>query len=250
MIEYQERFQVSERRSCKLMLLWRSSHRYVSVKQDDAPLRKRLRELAESRPRWGMRRLHFLLRREGWTVNHKRVERLYREEGLQVRVKRRRKLVSIARGPKAAVEKRHDRWAVDFVQDSLMGGRKFRVFAAIDVFSRECVGLEVAFDMKGTRVTDAMNKFIKRAGAKPRALTLDNGTEFRSHRFDEWAYQRKIQLDFIRPGKPVENAFSESFNGSLRDECLNANWFDDIDHARQVIEEWRVDYNQVRPHSS
>ena len=131
-----------------------------------------------------------------------------------------------------------------------MGGRKFRVFAAIDVFSRECVGLEVAFDMKGTRVTDAMNKFIKRAGAKPRALTLDNGTEFRSHRFDEWAYQRKIQLDFIRPGKPVENAFIESFNGSLRDECLNANWFDDIDHARQVIEEWRVDYNQVRPHSS
>ena len=244
MIEYQERFQVSERRSCKLMLLWRSSHRYVSVKQDDVPLRKRFRELAESRPRWSMRRLHCLLRREGWTVNHKRVEKLHREEGLQVRLERRRKLVSIARGPKAAVEKRHDCWAVDFVQDSLMGGRKFRAFAAIDVLSRECVGLEVAFDRKGTRVTDAMNKFIERAGAKPRALTLDNGTEFRSHRFDEWGYQRRIQLDCIRPGKPVENGFIESSKSRLRDEL-----FTSLAEARYLLEQWRGEYKQGRMHS-
>ena len=121
---------------------------------------------------------------------------------------------------------------------------------ALLLFSRECVGIEVAVDMKGTRVTDAMNKFIKRVGSKPRALTLDNGTEFRSHRFDEWVYQRKVQLDFISPGKPVESAFIDSFNGSLRGECLNANWFTDIEDARQVIEAWRIDYNEVRPHSS
>ena len=191
-----------------------------------------------------------LLRREGWKVNHKRVERLYREEGLQVRVKRKKKLVSMARGPKGAALKRNERWAIDFVQDSLMGGRRFRAFAAVEVFSRECVGIEVAFDMKGTRVTDALNKFIDRAGAKPRSLSLDNGTEFRSHHFDEWAFQRKIQLDFINPERPVENAFIESFNGSLRDECLNANWFTDLDDAKHVIEAWRVDYNEVRPHSS
>ena len=124
MVEYQERLEISERRGCRLMLACRSTHRYVSTKDDDAPLRKRLREFAESRPRWGMRRLHILLKRDGWTVNHKKVERLYREEGLQVRVKRKKKLVSMARGPKAAVLKRNERWAIDFVQDSLMGGRK------------------------------------------------------------------------------------------------------------------------------
>ena len=137
------------------------------------------------------------------------------------------------------------------MQDSLIGGRKFRAFTAIDVFSRESVAIEVAFDMKGTRVTDGRNKFTKRAGARPQELTLDYGTEFRSHRFDEWAYQRKIQLDFIRPGKPMENAYIESFNGSLRDECLNANWFTDLDDAMHMIEgESRRLQSGYRPHSS
>ena len=232
------------------MLISRSVHQYRSVKSDQEVLRRRIRELAYARPRWGYRRLTILLRREGWHVNQKRVHRIYVEEELQVRTKKRKKLVSMARGPQSLPHKRNDRWAADFVHDRLADGVRYRALTVIDIYSRECVGIEVAFDMKGPRVTDALNCFIKRRGAKPRALTLDNGTEFRSNHFDSWAYERKVALDFIRPGKPVENAFIESFNGSLRSECLDANWFQDLDEARRLIEQWRRDYNEVRPHSS
>jgi len=232
------------------MLVSRSCHRYESVKHEQEALTRRIRELAQSRPRWGYRRLTILLRREGWQVNHKRVYRLYRDEGLQVRVKRRRKLDSLARGPMPAPKRRNERWAIDFVADHLVGGGKIRTLTAIDIFSRECVGINVAYSMRSERVTNALNRFIQQRGSAPGALTLDNGTEFRAHHFDEWAYLRGIALDFIRPGKPVENAFIESFNGALRENCLNVHWFEDLQQARQLIESWRLDYNEVRPHSS
>ena len=227
-----------------------STNRYRSRKDEQELLRKRLRELAEVRPRWGYRRLHILLVREGWKVNHKRVHRLCAEEGLQVPVKRRKKLVSLARGPQEVPGKRNDRWAIDYVHDRLTDGTSIRALTVLDVFSRECVGIAVDFRMTAKVTTAALNKIISKRRAKPRTLTLDNGTEFRSLHFDAWAYGRGIELDFIRPGKPVENAFIESFNGSLRDECLNTHWFQDLAEARKLIEAWRVDYNQVRPHSS
>ena len=247
--EYQSEFRISERRGCQLLGICRSSQRYRHKRDPQNALRRRIKELAESRPRWGYRRLHILLQREGWTINHKRVRRLYNLEGLQVPVKRRKKLVSLARGPQELPGKRNDRWAIDFVHDRLTDGRSIRALTVVDVFSRECVGIEVNYRLTSAHVTEALNHFIKKRRAKPRAITLDNGTEFRSHVFDAWAYGRSIELDFTQPGKPVQKAFIESFNGSLRDECLNTNWFDDLEQARILIEKWRIDYNDVRPHS-
>lgn len=232
------------------MQICRASSRYVSVMSNDAPLRKRLREIARSRQRWGMRRLHVLLRCEGWHVNHKRVERLFREEGLQTRVKRRRTLVSLARCPTKAPRRRNERWTLDFVHDQLSEGRKLWIPTVIDVFSRQCVGVEVDFSLRSVRVTTALTQFIQRRGEGPKALTLDNGSEFRALHFDDCAYAHGIKFDFLRPRKPVENAFIESINGTLREECLNDNWFTDLADARAPIEAWRVDCNEVRPRSS
>jgi len=206
----------------------------------------RLKELAYSRPRYGYRRLTVLLQREGWVVNHKRIYRLYGEEGLLVRTKRRRKRA--AQRPLPAVEP-GEHWSIDFVSDQLVDGRRLRVFTAIDHVSRECVCLEAAQRFPAEAVTCALDQAMARYG-QPKVITCDNGTEFTSNHFDQWAYKRGIELDFIAPGRPMDNGFIESFNGKLRDECLNMHWFENLTEARKLIEQWRFEYNEMRPHSS
>ena len=209
----------------------------------------RLRDLALARPRYGYRRLTILLRREGWHVNAKRVYRLYREEGLTVRVKRRKKLASHARVRPPAAAWVNDRWSMDFVSDSLSDGRKIRVLTVIDSFTRECLALKIARSLPSRSVTEELDRVITKRGA-PRTIQVDNGSEFTANHFDAWAYFHGIDIDFIRPGKPIDNAHIESFNGRLRDECLNSRWFHSVDDARQTLQDWRRDYNEVRPHSS
>ena len=246
----QDGFRVSERRACRLIELSRTSHRYQSTRTDDPVLRRRLGELAAARPRFGYRRLCVLLRREGWVVNQKRVYRIYREEGLEVRTKkRRRKRASHIRLVLPPAERPNERWSMDLVTDRLESGRPFRVLTVVDQFSRECPLLEPGVSMTGKAVAGALER-LSFAGPLPRVITVDNGSEFYPQAMDSWAYRRGVQLEFIRPGKPVENAFIESFNGRLRDECLNANLFFSIDDARRKLEAWRLHYNTLRPHSS
>jgi putative transposase len=245
----QDGFRISERRACRLFQFSRASHRYQSTRTDDAVLRRRIRELAAARPRFGYRRLCVLLRREGWLVNQKRVYRIYREEGLEVRTKRRRKRASHVRLLVPPAEGPNERWSMDFVSDRLESGRQFRVLTVVDNFSRECPILEAGVSLTGEAVARALER-LSFTRPLPRVITVDNGSEFYSRVMDSWAYRRGVQLQFIRPGKPVENAFIESFNGRLRDECLNANLFFSIDDARKKLEAWRLDYNTQRPHSS
>ena len=233
-----------------MVSLWRSTHSYKPKRQqDDQPLRSRLRELAEHRRRFGCARLHVLLKREKLVVNHKRTERLYREENLSLRLKKRKKRPSGARIKLPEPEKLNQRWSMDFVQDSLSDGRKFRILTVVDDFSRECPVMEVDSSIGGFRVARVLDRLSERRGL-PEAITVDNGPEFAGKTLDEWAYRRGIKLNFIQPGKPVQNAYVESFNGRLRDECLNESLFKTLDDAREIIEGWRIDYNRVRPHSS
>lgn len=247
--EIAEEFFVSERRACRLVKLNRSTCRYQSHPSDDRALRMRVKELAFSRPRYGYRRIFILLRREGWPVNHKRVYRIYKEEGLMVRTKRRRKHAAKTRLKPLPVTRRAEHWSVDFVADQLTDGRRFRAFTSIDHFSRESVCIKVGKSLTSKDVTRALDEAITQFG-QPEIITLDNGTEFTCKHFDSWAYHRGIKLDFISPGRPVENAFIESFNGKLRDKCLNVHWFKDIWEAQFLIEKWRREYNEMRPHSS
>jgi putative transposase len=205
--------------------------------------------LADTRRRFGCRRLHVLLKREHLVVNHKRTERIYKEEQLSLRVRKRKKTASHGRVAIQEAEDVNELWAMDFLQDSLFDGRKTRVLAVIDMFTRECLRLEVDTSIKGQRVVTALSQIASMRGL-PEHIIVDNGPEFISNVLDAWAYERGVKLHFIRPGKPVDNAYMESFNGKFRDECLNQNWFMSLGHARQVIEKWRVDYNMVRPHSS
>ena len=206
--------------------------------------------MAASRPRFGYERIHVLLRREGWQVNRKRVHRLYKLEGLQLRMRvRRRKRISLHRGAPPAATAGGQYWAMDFVHDQLANGRKFRVLTVIDKWHRQCVALQADYSLTGQSVIDAMNQ-IALSRPLPIAITVDHGTEFTSKVLDEWCYLRGVKLDFIRPGKPTENGFIESFNGRLRDECLNVNEFATLDQVRQVLEAWQHDYNHHRPHGS
>ena len=210
----------------------------------------RIREIALSRPRFGYSRIHILLRREGWKVNHKRVHRLYRLEGLQVRMRmRRRKRLSLHRGPAPRPTGVSERWSMDFVHDQLADGRAFRVLTVVDNWSRESVLLEAGFRLSGESVAQALSR-VSAGRPLPRSITVDHGTEFTSKALDQWAWENGIQLDFTRPGKPTDNGLCESFNGRLRDECLNVNEFESIDQARQKIEVWRIDYNEQRPHGA
>jgi putative transposase len=182
-------------------------------------------------------------------INHKRTERLYHEEGLALRKKRRRKGAAGARVTIPFPKRTNERWSMDFVSDSIATGRKFRALIIVDDYSRECPAIEVDTSLGGRRVVGVLEKLAEVRGL-PEAITIDNGPEFAGHALDEWAYRRGVKLNFIRPGKPIENAFAESFIGRLRDECLNTNWFISLKHARDIIQEWREDYNEVRPHSS
>lgn len=208
-----------------------------------------MRELAQSRPRFGYRRIHILLSREGWRVNHKKIRRIYSEEKLSLRTKKRKKRASHLRVILPTPDAPNQRWSMDFMMDTLVNGRRFRILTVVDNFSRECPLLEVAVSMTGKTVAGHLDGLGKERGY-PQAITVDNGTEFFSRAMDAWAYHNKVQLAFIRPGKPVENAFIESFNGRLRDECLNATLFHSINDAKEKIETWRRDYNENRPHSS
>jgi putative transposase len=206
--------------------------------------------LAHERPRFGYQRIWVLLRREGWMVNRKRVRRLYQLEGLQLRMRvRRRKHMALHRGPAPIPIGPTERWSMDFVHDALADGTAFRVLTVIDQWSRQSPVLEVASSMSGRTVSSALDRVLG-TGPTPRSITVDHGTEFMSRALEDWAFHRGVQLDFIRPGKPVENAFIEAFNGRLRDECLNVHQFTSIADARTKIEAWRVDYNARRPHSS
>jgi putative transposase len=191
-----------------------------------------------------------MLQREGLIINHKRTERIYREEGLSLRLKRReKKKAAVARVKVPQAERANQRWSMDFAADSTCGGGRFRALAIVDDYSRECPAIEVDSSIPGARVVGVLERLAGTRGL-PQAITMDNGPEFAGRALDEWAYRRGVKLNFIRPGKPVENAYAESFIGRLRDECLNENWFSNVKEARDTIETWRRDYNEVRPHSS
>jgi putative transposase len=243
-------FQVSCVRACRLAHFSRAAWYRRSRARDQSALRLRIRELAHARPRFGYLRIWVLLRREGWGVNRKRVRRLYRLDGLQVRMRvRRRKHIALHRGPAPAPAGPTERWSMDFVHDALADGRPFRILTVVDQWSRSSPLLEVASRMSGHTVGEALDRVLGTA-PRPRSITVDHGTEFQSRALEDWAYRRGVLLDFIRPGKPVENAFIESFNGRLRDECLNVEQFASVADAQAKIEAWRVDYNQRRPHGS
>jgi len=242
--------QMSQRRACSLIGVSRNTLRWVSRKKEqDEKLRERMRELSERRRRFGSPRIHVLLKREGLVINHKRTERIYTEEGLSLRVRKRKKRVAMARIELPSPDRPDQRWSMDFVQDQLADGRRFRVLTIVDAFTRECPALEVDTSIGGKRVARVLDRLAFLRGL-PEAITIDNGPEFTSNALDEWAYRNNVKLDFIRPGKPIENAYIESFNGKLRDECLNDNWFLSLNDAREIIEAWRIDYNRHRPHSS
>jgi putative transposase len=218
--------------------------------KDQSALRIRIRDLAHARPRFGSLRIWVLLRREGWRVNRKRVRRLYRLEGLQLRMRvRRRKHIALHRGPPPIPTGPTERWSMDFVHDILTDGRPFRILTVVDHWSRQSPVLETGFRMSGETVGQVLDRALNGTQG-PRSITVDHGPEFQSRALEDWAYRRSVQLDFIRPGKPVENAFIESFNGRLRDECLNVHQFTSMAEAQHIIEAWRLDYNQRRPHSS
>jgi len=212
-------------------------------------LRDRMLAIARERPRFGYRRVYVMLRREGFRVNHKRVYRLYRAEGLAVRKRKRKRINATQRQPHPLPTRPNQRWSMDFVSDGLANGRRFRTLNVVDDFSRECLAIEVDFSLPGERVARVLDTLIEVRG-KPEAIVIDNGPEFAGKALDAWSYERGVALLFIRPGKPIENAFIESFNGRFRDECLNQNWFLSMKHARALISAWKEDYNYVRPHSA
>lgn len=224
--------------------------RYRKRKGLQEPLRRRLRELAATHVRYGYRRLTVLLRREGWKVNAKRVYRLYDEENLKVRSVERKKIARRQRVPQAQAARPNDCWSADFVSDKLTDGRSIRILTVVDQFTRECVWLEADRSMNGNKVVAALSRASKERGGPPRSITLDNGSEFVGRAMEAWAMESGVQLCFIRPGRPVENGFIESFNGRLRDECLNVEWFASLTEAQTKLATWRNHYNHQRPHSA
>ena len=240
---------VSQRRACQVIGADRSSIRYRSRRPDDGLVRSRLSEIAAVRLRFGYRRLHLLLRREGLLLNHKKLRRLYAEERLQVRRRGGRKRALGTRAPPALPQGSNQRWSLDFVHDQLSDGRRFRILAIVDDFTRECLALVADTSLSGLRVGRELDAIIARRG-KPAVCVSDNGTELTSNAILRWSQQSGIEWHYIVPGKPQQNAFIESFNGRLRDELLNETLFASLAHARAALAEWRLDYNTVRPHSS
>jgi putative transposase len=236
-------------RACGLVGMSRSHYAYRSRRPDSGRLRQRICDLAGEKRRYGYRRIHVLLRREGWSVNRKRTYRLYREAGLAVRRRKRKRIGPFERKPLPTPSAVNRSWSMDFVSDGLSDGRKLRCLTIVDDYSRECPAIEVDTSINGRRVAAVLERLAEVRGL-PLSITVDHGPEFEGQVLDEWAYRRGVSLNFIRPGKPVENAYVESFNGRFRDECLNEHWFLTMAHAREVIEKWRIEYNTERPHSS
>lgn len=240
---------MSQRRSCRVLGAVRSTMQYRSRRPDDGPLREKLVALAGQRRRFGYRRLAVLLGRTGPVVNHKKVYRIYREAGLAVRRRRRKKLAAGTRIVLAPPTQPNQRWSMDFMSDTLATGRPFRIFHIVDDFTREAVAIVADTSLPGLRIARVLEELAQQRPL-PAMIVCDNGPEFTGRVLDAWAYGRGVQLHFIRPGKPIENAFVESFNGRLRDECLNESWFTDLADARRRLDDWRHDYNHVRPHSA
>lgn len=243
-------YRVSERRACAAMDFCRATQRYVSQAAPQVELRLRLRELALARVRYGYRRLHVLLRREGWTVNHKRIYRLYRQEGLVIRPKTpRRKRSCRYRGERVEASTPNQTWAMDFMSDTLFDGRRYRVLTVVDCHSRESLAIEPRQSFRAFHVMEALDRIARERGL-PKTIRCDNGPEFAGRMLDQWAFHHQVELDFSRPAKPTDNAFIEAFNASVRKELLNASWFATLAEARERLEAWRKEYNEDRPHTS
>jgi len=242
----EHRFKVT--RACGLASISRSLYRYVR-RRADGELRTRIESIAADKRRYGYRRVYVRLRREGWPVNRKRVYRIYRQLGLAVRRRRRKRIGIVERRPLPKPQAANQSWSMDFVSDGLADGRRLRCLTIVDDCTRECLAIEVDTSITGTRVKAVLQRLAETRGL-PRSITVDHGPEFEGQVLDAWAYEANVQLAFIRPGKPNENAYIESFNGKFRDECLNEHWFITMIHARRVIEAWRIEYNTERTHSS
>jgi putative transposase len=238
----------SQRRACRLMRQHRTNQRRASTRDPRTELRRRMHEIVAVRVRYGYRRVHVLLKREGWQVGCNIVYRLYREEGLVLRSKRpRRRKMAVHRQARHKPMRPNEVWSLDFVHDQFSDGRKFRILTVIDVYTREALAIEVGERLRGDDVASVLNRLVCLRGA-PSSLFADNGAEFTGQIVDLWAYHHKVRMDFSRPATPTDNAHIESFNGSLRDECLNLNWFTSLADAKQKVEAWRRDYNESRPH--
>ena len=251
---FREATQCSERHVCGQMEIVRATVRYRArgsrFREANERLRTRLRQLAEERRRWGYRRLQVLLKREGWKVNGKRVYRIYVEEKLVVRRRRRRRRICAqARVLLATPSRPNETWTMDFLHDALASGRKFRTLSIEDAYTREMLTIEVDTSLPALRVVRVLERLRLTRGL-PERIVIDHGAGFTSKTLDQWAYENKVALHFITPGRPTENGYIESFHGKFREECLNEHWFLTLDDARETIENWRIDYNRVRPHSS
>lgn len=245
---YRAAFALSERRALRAFGFLRSTQRYVSKRDPQTGLRMRLKDLAGTRVRYGYRRLHVLLKREGWRVNAKRVYRLYAEEDLSIRLRTpKRKRACRYRSGRAQAEQANQVWAMDFVSDRLFDGRPFRILTIVDCHTREALATCARTNFRAYQVIEELGRLARERG-KPVSIRVDNGPEFAGHLLDQWAYLNKIELDFSRPGKPTDNGYIEAFNGRLRQECLNASWFLSMADARHRINEWRTSYNEERPH--
>ena len=241
-------YRVSQRRACRTAQLAESTLRYQSIREPRTELRLRIRDIAQVRVRYGYRKILVLLKREGWKVGKKLVYRLYCEEGLTLRWKpRRRRCAATNRRERVKPTAPNEVWSLDFVADQLEDGRRFRALTVVDVFTRESLAIEVGQSLKGEDVVRVLSR-IGAERAVPKTLFCDNGTEFTSQAMDLWAYHAGVRIDFSRPGKPTDNAYVESFNGTLRAECLDAHWFGSLAEAKEIIEDWRREYNESRPH--
>ena len=246
-----DEYRISIKRASALCLLARSLFYYQAHRRDDRAVRQRIKEIAATGVRYGVARIHVLLRREGWRDNHKRVRRIYREEGFNLRAKRpRRNKAAAHRIETAQLTAPNQCWSMNFVSDALFDGRRFRALTLVDNYSRECLEIEVGQSLKGEDVVRIMERIKLLRGLVPERINVDNGSEFISKAVNKWASENNVTLNFSRPGKPTDNAFIESFNGSLRDECLNINWFLSIEDAREKIAAFKEDYNYFRPHSA
>ena len=245
-----EQYRKSERWACRAIPIQRSTQRYQRRPDQDGPLKARITELAQERPRWGCPLIHAVAQREGLVRNHKRTERVYyREMGLSLRLRRRKKRPSHLRVLMDAPDRPNERWSMDFVFDQLRDGRRLKCMTLGDDFTREALEIEAARSIGGKYVVEVLDRVTAERGF-PAVIVMDNGPEFTGKALDEWAHGHGVKLDFIAPGKPVQNAFRESFNGRFRDECLNQSIFRDVCDAKEKIEHWRQDYNTIRPHSS
>lgn len=243
-------FRVSIRRACRAVPVCRATYHYRLRRADQRPLRQRIREIAETRARYGYRRIHILLRREGWRVNVKRVHRLYCLEGLQMRHKPpRRRVTAKLRDDRSTATGPNQVWAMDWMHDELFDGRRIWVLTVVDTWSRVCPVMRVTRSATAMTVIDALEE-ARHGFGLPHTIRVDQGCQFTSKELDLWAYSNGITLDFSRPGKPTDNAYVESFNASVRMECLGQHWFMDMDDAMKKVEDWRREYNEVRPHSA